>query len=206
MEDEEKPPRRTRENRTEKSEIMKSETNEVDASDALSSTFEINPFLGKTMSLDVLNSLNHSRQRIGRSESIHNPILTDFWKSMNENGENWKKIKPEMNYYNLEERGFIRHLILEEKYDQALLRINETFPDILEKEEKIIVAINCMKIANLLREGKYYESIEFAKDNLSDKNHIDFPARNNDGDYFHVYASDYFSLIGEDDIEKIQSN
>ena len=200
MEEEKGEKNLNRENLTEKS-----ETNEIDKSDVLSNTFEINPFLNKTVSVDVLKELN-PRQRLGRSESIHNPILNDFWVSINGKGQNWKKIKPDDNYFKLEERGYMRHLLLEGNYDQALLHLKESFPEVIEKEEVITVAIYCLQFGCLLKDGKIKECVAFVKEKLNNKEQFTFPALDDKGEYLSVSIVDYFSLIAYDNLDEIKGS
>lgn len=163
------------------SEMLKSETNELEKSE-MSEAYDIDPFFGRTVSLDAIKSFDKLQQRPGRSESIRNPILTSFWK-MNESSEMWKKIKPDKNYYKLEERGFTRHLMLEGKYNEALQHLQEAFPDILAKECKIKVAINCLKLVNILQNGEFTEAITFGQENLTDYGYETMPAVDPKGNY-----------------------
>eukprot|EP00344_Euplotes_crassus_P005941 CAMPEP_0197002990 /NCGR_PEP_ID=MMETSP1380-20130617/7368_1 /TAXON_ID=5936 /ORGANISM="Euplotes crassus, Strain CT5" /LENGTH=567 /DNA_ID=CAMNT_0042421351 /DNA_START=82 /DNA_END=1785 /DNA_ORIENTATION=+ len=167
----------------------------------LSEPFEIDPFFGKTVSLDILRSLPSSRQRAGRSESIHNPILTDFWKTFNENGEDWTKIKPEQNYYKLEERGFIRHLLLEGKYVQAFQHLQETFPEILEEDKRVSMGIHCLKLVEIIKENNMNDAIEFVQDKEFNNDEIILPAINEEGDSTEVKPKDFFSLVAYTDLD-----
>lgn len=167
----------------------------------LSEPFEIDPFFGKTVSLDILRSLPSSRQRAGRSESIHNPILTDFWKTFNENGEDWTKIKPEQNYYKLEERGFIRHLLLEGKYVQAFQHLQETFPEILEEDKRVSMGIHCLKLVEIIKENNMSDAIEFVKDKEFNNDQITLPAINEEGNFIEVKPKDFFSLVAYTDLD-----
>lgn len=166
---------------------LKTNVNECEKSE-LSETFEINPFIGRSGSQDS------SRQRLVRSESIQNPILTDFWKNMKETGENWRKTHPDENYFKLEERGFMRHLLLEGNYEEAIKHLEESFPEIMEKEKKIIVAINCLKLVEIMKEKKELEAIEFAQNNLANEN-VKLPVLDQNGNYTEVTPQDFFSLI-----------
>jgi hypothetical protein len=123
-----------------KSEALRSNAIDEDKSEP-SDAYEFDPFFGKTLSTDALNAFSKIQQRSGRSESIRNPILTSFWK-MNETGDAWKKIKPDHDYMKLEERGFIRHLLLEGMFDEALSQLKEHFGGIVEKDPRVQTSIN----------------------------------------------------------------
>lgn len=123
-----------------KSEVIRSDVIDEDKSED-SDAYEFDPFFGRTVSTGALNAFSKIQQRSGRSESIRNPILTSFWR-LNETGDNWKKIKPDNDYMKLEERGFIRHLLLEGMYDEALTQLKEHFGRIVEKEPRIQTSIN----------------------------------------------------------------
>lgn len=161
MEEEKQPETRHKQSIGDYSDMLKSETLDHEKSE-MSDAYEFDPFLAKTVSLDVLNSFGKTQQRFGRSESIHNPILTSFWK-MNESNDQWKKIKPDQSYFKLEERGFMRHLLLEEKYDETLHHLQQTFPEIIKKEELISLSINCLKLIAILKEDKPEKAIEFGQ-------------------------------------------
>lgn len=83
----------------------------------------------------------------------------------------------------LEERGFVRHLMLEGKYDEALEHLNEVFPDILKKESKIQVGINCLKLVMILQTGNFEEAIQFGQDHLTNFGDEVIPAVYPDGSY-----------------------
>jgi len=163
------------------SEVLRSETNDPDRSE-LSENFEIDPFFGRTVSMDAMNQFTHIQQRSGRSESIRNPILTSFWKS-NDLGDKRKRIKPDQNYMNLEERGFTRHLMLEGKYDEALKHLESTFPEIMKNEKKIKTSINCLKFITILKSGKNEEAIEFGQNALVDDKEVLIPAVDDQGNH-----------------------
>ena len=163
------------------SEVIRSETNDPDRSE-FSENFEIDPFFGRTVSVDAMNQFAHIQQRSGRSESIRNPILTSFWKS-NDLGDKKKRIKPDQNYMKLEERGFTRHLMLEGEYDEALKHLESTFPEIMKSEKKIKTSINCLKFITILKSGKNEEAIEFGQNALVDDKEVEVPAVDNQGNY-----------------------
>jgi hypothetical protein len=180
------------------SEMLRSETNGAEQSEQ-SEVYEIDPFFNRTVSADALNNFSKIQQRSGRSESIKNPILTNFWK-MNESSENWKKIKPDQSYFKLEERGFMRHLLLERKYDEVLQHLAQTFPEVLKKDERITVAINCLKLITILAKGNFEEAIQFGTEMLSGKEGIKIPAIDANGALIEVTTLDYFSLIAYQDM------
>lgn len=179
------------------SEMLKSETIEHEKSE-FSEAYEIDPFFHRTTSMDVAN-LEKIQGRTGRSESIRNPILTSFWK-LNESNGDWKRIKPDLNYMKLEERGFMRHLLLEGKYDEALQHLNDCFTDILKENLQISVAINCLKFVTILQEGDFSKAITFGEDNLNDKSSVEIPALDSKGQYWKVTPQDFFSLIAYQDM------
>jgi hypothetical protein len=200
MEEEKQPEMKHRHSIGDNSEMLKSETIDQEKSE-ISEAYEFDPFLSKTLSLDMLNpSANKAQQRFGRSESIHNPILTSFWK-MNELNDQWKKIKPDQSYFKLEERGFMRHLLLEEKYDETLKHLQETFPNVIKKEEQVSLSINCLKLVAILKEDKPEEAIEFGQNWLMHKEHVKIPAIDVNGNYWEVSTLDYISLIAYSDME-----
>ena len=166
----------------------------------MSDAYEIDPFFGRTLSLDAIQGLSRTTQRIGRSESIRNPILTTFWKQ-NDSPDKKKMIKPEQNYMKLEERGFIRHLMLEGKFNEVLEYIENNFPEMFKEDKRITVAINWLKLVDILKNGRLEEAIEFGQNYLIEAGQISFPSVNGDGAYISVTALDFFSLIAFQDMQ-----
>mmetsp|Transcript_5239 Transcript_5239/g.6228 ORF Transcript_5239/g.6228 Transcript_5239/m.6228 type:complete len:86 (-) Transcript_5239:274-531(-) len=83
----------------------------------------------------------------------------------------------------LEERGFMRHLMLEGKYDEVLSYLENEFPEILEKDKRIRVSINCLKLVTILQCGNLFDAIEFGKTHLVESGHISMPAIDQEGKY-----------------------
>lgn len=181
------------------SELIKSEAFEIEKSE-MSEQYDIDPFFGRTVSMDATNAFNKLTQRSGRSESIRNPILTSFWK-MNDSTDRKSRIKPDHNYMKLEERGFTRHLLLEGKYEEALNYLLDTFPDTLKKDNRIKTSINCLQLVKILQSGKLEEAIQFGQESLIGMEQVSIPAIDNDGNYCEVTPVDFFSLIAFQDME-----
>ena len=172
----------------------------IDESNSHLDAYEIDPFFGKSVSLDALRGLSKTSQRIGRSESIRNPILTSFWR-YNDSPDKKRCIQPEQEYMNIEERGFIRHLMLEGKYDEVLEYISNTFVDLMKEDSKIMTAINWLKFVEILKTGRLDEAIQFGQEYIKEKGDTTIPAVDNDGNYYNVTALDYFSLIAYENMQ-----
>ena len=186
------------------SELLKFDAHDVDKSE-ISEQYDIDPFFGRTVSMDAAHAYSKLTHRSGRSESIKNPILTSFWK-MNDSTDQKTRIKPDKNYMKIEERGFTRHLMLEGKHDEVLNYLEETFPNVVQKDKRIKTAINCLKLVTILKDGKFQEAIDFGTKWLKGAEEVSIPALNSKGNYVEVTVQDFFSLIAFVDMESSDVN
>lgn len=105
----------------------------------LSESMGFDPAFGHTLSLDAMRGMANIPQRQGRSESIGNPILTSFWKN---NESLYRNLNSEKDYMKLEDRGFIRHLMLEGNYDKVMEIMQEKYQNVLNIDPRIKESIN----------------------------------------------------------------
>ena len=114
----------------------KSELEDLEKSE-LSESMGFDPAFGRTLSLDAMRGMTNIPQRQGRSES--NPILTSFWKNNDSLDRNLNSGK---DYMKLEDRGFIRHLMLEGNYDKVMEIMQEKYQNVLNIDPRIKESLN----------------------------------------------------------------
>ena len=172
------------------SQLEKSELEDFEKSELSDSMgFDLN--FNRTLSLDALRGMANIPQRAGRSESIKNPILTSFW-NRNDSLDMQNKNRPNLDYMNVEDRGFIRHLMIERKYDEVYQYLSEKFPETLKNDKRIAESINLLKLAQIVKKGEFQDAIIFGQENFPQDEEIVIPALDVNGNLVEVTREDYF--------------
>lgn len=172
--------------------VEKSELEEMEKSEISESYGFIDPLLAKAFSFDQIKNLPH---RTGRSESIGIPRYGSIMRHY-ELGDGFFREGQGVNYLKLEERGYIRHLVKEEKYDEVIEAILTNFPKAIEKDNRILEGINWLKFVKIIQSQDYDNAIKFGQENFDSLKDIKLPAYDENGNLVEVTKDDYFMLIG----------
>ena len=85
--------------------------------------------------------------------------------------------------------------MLEGKFDEASEYLEATFPDLHYHNRKIAVAIDCLKVIELIRNGMVLEAVAFSQERLSKFSNMTIPARLRNGKETEILVDRVIALV-----------
>ncbi|KAJ3296913.1 Glucose-induced degradation complex subunit [Rhizoclosmatium sp. JEL0117] len=98
---------------------------------------------------------------------IMNYLVIEGYKDAVEKFSQESGLPPNVDLSSIEERMKIRAAIQEGRIDEAIERVNDLDPEILDSNPRLYFHLQQQKLIELIREGKIVEALDFAQEELA---------------------------------------
>ncbi|KAG0353793.1 Glucose-induced degradation complex subunit [Podila minutissima] len=98
---------------------------------------------------------------------IMNYLIIEGFKNAAEEFSHESGAKPPVNLESIEDRTIVRKAILRGNIEEAIERVNDLNPEILDTNPKLFFHLQQQRLIEYIREGRIMEALEFAQEELA---------------------------------------